>query len=441
MKFKIQATPESINSSAGLVPAGRLIDHLEFDKTLDNTTVNETTLHDVPNSSCVRSYLGLLLEGRTAFDEIEARRSDKLFSDALDVPLVPSAATMRQRFDQAAGAFDEVLKGGNVRLLRSCDFGSVSTRRGELVPVDADVACQDNSNSHKEGVAPTYHHFDGFAPMFAYVGTEGFMLANELRPGDQHCQNGTPQFLQECVDRLEYIGACSTLFRLDGGNDAGENLRVLQGRADYIIKRNLRRESPSNWRETAREHGTEYNPREDKTVWHGSLWSTFPDRKGLNTPVRLVFEVTERRTDRAGTPLLYPDIEVQSWWTSLQHDSDNRVIELYRDRGTSEQFHSEFKTEVGLERLPSGKFATNSTVMQLGMLAYNILRRIGQDILQLPGKLPLRKEIARRRVRKVIQDVIRVACKYVRTSRQAILKLRSDWSYFEVFRQLHAVYS
>ena len=94
MKFKIQATPESINSSAGLVPAGRLIDHLKFDKTLDNTTVNETTLHDVPNSSCVRSYLGLLVEGRTAFEEVEARRNDKLFSDALDIGLVPSAATM-----------------------------------------------------------------------------------------------------------------------------------------------------------------------------------------------------------------------------------------------------------------------------------------------------------------------------------------------------------
>ncbi len=118
MHINIQSTTEQINSNAGLVPAGQLIDYLGFDKTLDNTAVNETTLHDVPNSSCVRSYLGLLVEGRTAFDEVEDRRSDKLFSDALDVPLVPSAVTMRQRFDPAAGTLDEVLEGSNVYLLR-----------------------------------------------------------------------------------------------------------------------------------------------------------------------------------------------------------------------------------------------------------------------------------------------------------------------------------
>ena len=35
------------------------------------------------------------------------------------------------------------------------------------------------------------------------------------------------------------------------------------------------------------------------------------------------------------------------------------VIALYREHATSEQFHSEFKTDLDLERLPSGKFDTN----------------------------------------------------------------------------------
>jgi hypothetical protein len=33
------------------------------------------------------------------------------------------------------------------------------------------------------------------------------------------------------------------------------------------------------------------------------------------------------------------------------------VIELYRQHATSEQFHSEFKTDLDLERLPTGKFS------------------------------------------------------------------------------------
>ena len=34
-----------------------------------------------------------------------------------------------------------------------------------------------------------------------------------------------------------------------------------------------------------------------------------------------------------------------------------------------------------LERLPSGKFTTNALILELGMIAYNILRMIGQGTI------------------------------------------------------------
>ena len=39
----------------------------------------------------------------------------------------------------------------------------------------------DNSNSNKEGVSRTYKGFDGYAPMMAYIGTEGYAINFELR--------------------------------------------------------------------------------------------------------------------------------------------------------------------------------------------------------------------------------------------------------------------
>ena len=45
---------------------------------------------------------------------------------------------------------------------------------------------------------------------------------------------------------------------------------------------------------------------------------------------------------------------MESYWTSLREEPA-RVIELYHKRGTAEQFHGEIKTELGLERLPSGR--------------------------------------------------------------------------------------
>jgi len=44
------------------------------------------------------------------------------------------------------------------------------------------------------------------------------------------------------------------------------------------------------------------------------------------------------------------------------------------------------KSDIGVERLPSVKFKTNTTVLQAAMVAFNTLRRIGQGILALMEK-------------------------------------------------------
>ena len=60
------------------------------------------------------------------------------------------------------------------------------------------------------------------------------------------------------------------------------------------------------------------------------------------------------------------------------------VIELYHAHGTSEQFHSELssrrrirlsggKSDMDVERLPSGKFATNATILQAGVSGVDTL--------------------------------------------------------------------
>lgn len=75
--------------------------------------------------------------------------------------------------------------------------------------------------------------------------------------------------------------------------------------------------------------------------------------------------------------LIAPEIELEGWWTSLKL-SEETVIELYAGRGAREHFHSEIKTDLDVERLPSGKFATNSLVLSLAGFVYNMLRIIGQ---------------------------------------------------------------
>jgi len=101
------------------------------------------------------------------------------------------------------------------------------------------------------------------------------------------------------------------------------------------------------------------------------------DGKQQSITCRRVIRVIERTIDKKGQLLLDLEIELEGWWTSLEI-ADQKVIELYEQHGPSEQFHSELKTDMDLERLPSGKFATNALIMSCAALAYNILRFVGQ---------------------------------------------------------------
>ena len=106
---------------------------------------------------------------------------------------------------------------------------------------------------------------------------------------------------------------------------------------------------------------------------------------------------------------------------------------LYHAHGKCEQFHSEIKTDMGVERLPSGKFVTNELVLELTVLAYNILRMIGQAAIR-QGNYPARRIVSRKRVHTVIQNLIHFADHVTQHARQLLLSIcltftDSDCSY------------
>lgn len=63
----------------------------------------------VSTSDIVRSYVGLLVQGKSDFDAMENFRGDTFFKQSLGIGLLPSSVTLRQRLDaQAAELFDFV---------------------------------------------------------------------------------------------------------------------------------------------------------------------------------------------------------------------------------------------------------------------------------------------------------------------------------------------
>jgi hypothetical protein len=311
-----------------------------------------------------------------------------------------------------------------------------------LIPVDIDVTPMDNSKSKKEGVSRTYKGFDGYAPMMAYIGTEGYAINFELREGKQHCQNGTVEFLQETVELCRRLTDKPLLVRLDSGNDSIDNVAVLiDAGCFFIIKRNLRRESRDGWFEMAKQYCQDISsPRDGKTVYIGSDWKTASSKRfNRDFTLRAGYEITERTIDKYGQFILVPEVEVETWWTNLG-DPDREIIKLYHAHGECEQFHSEVKTDMDLERLPSGKFATNALILELGMIAYNILRMIGQHTIG--GRTPRQKrDVRRRRLRTVIGNLIMMASHITTHARQLIMGLGRSNTWRHTFADICQKYA
>ena len=183
-------------------------------------------------------------------------------------------------------------------------------------------------------------------------------------------------------------------------------------------------------------------PRDGKTVYIGSDWKTVTSKEFQKEfTLRAGYEIMERTIDKHGQFLLMPDIEVNTWWTNLGL-GDQEVIDLYHTHGECEQFHSEIKTDMDLERLPSGKFDTNSLILELAIISYNILRMIGQETIG--GRTPRQKRDGkRRRLRTVISNLIMMASHVTTHARQVIMGLGKSnvWRHIfaDIFHRFTAV--
>lgn len=422
--FHLKQSNRELTSYAGLALIGQCCEAAQVEQ-LDRRW---PTLQGITVSNLVKSYVGLLTLGKSDFEAIEAFRTDWFFHEALGVSKVPGSVWLRQRLEKLAAEPREHTDELSVRLLQRAE-APITADQG-FVRLDFDTFVMDNSDTKKEAVSRTYQGVDGYTPIAAYLGNEGGCLALELRPGSQHSALETHYFLERVLPRAEALVApaqavlaCSDsgfdsvrlLFQQDDAKRAWAD----EGRVfEYLTKWNPRRQTMAAWvaRAEAAEAWAETRPGKRVALLDLEVERAWRKEK---RPFRLVVRLTERTVDKKGQRLLLPEYTLEGWWTSLT-DAPAQVIAHYARHGTHEQFHSEIKTDLDLERLPSGKFDCNDLILHLGMFAYNCLRLIGQ--LGLTGALaPVRHPAKRRRLKTVLQELMYRAAHVIRHARRRVL--------------------
>jgi hypothetical protein len=418
-----QSEDEFYTTHAGLAFIGPALNR--FTTLASALRAFDTPADTYSGSDVVFSFCALLAEGKNDFVAIEQHRKDSHFKESLGMKAVPSESTLRQRMDDLALKYLAPVSWASVEFLEKVK-APVGTLATGHAPLDIDGFVMDNSGSSKENVSCTYQKVDGYLALPAYLGTEGWLVNQHLLPGSQHPQKTFIPFIQETLGRVRQFYKKKILLRQDSAHDAIDNQYELarHDKVDWIIKWNPRKQDRSGWAERVFAEGTVSTPRPGKRVGIMSVKEkhTYTDQDGIERKItlRLVVRVTERKTDKKGQQLMFPDIELEGWWTSLKV-TDQEVINLYKGHATCEQYHAEIKTDMDLERLPSGKFATNQLVMACGALVYNILRFMGQTAL-VNAQGIIRHEAKRRRIKTVMQELIYFAGRLISSGRR--LRLR-----------------
>ncbi len=419
--FHFKQSTRHLTSTAGLMLLGQCFLIAELDR-LDFQLPKRGK---IKFSDLVKSYLGLLALGKSDFEAIEAFRQDRFFQEALGIDQVPGKVWLRQLMEAQASTLRDTTDGWSVRLIRRA--GAPITADAGFVCLDVDTCVMDNSGTQKECVGRTYQGVDGYAPIAAYLGNEGWCVGLELRPGVQHSALETHYFLERVLPRVHELAdpGQAVLARSDSGFDSARLLFqqddekrawAAEGRSfEYLVKWNPRRQDLPAWAARA-EAFVETRPGKRVALLDLAIERAWQKEK---RDFRLVVRLTERTIDKRGQHPLLPDYTLEGWWTSLREPPE-QIIGRYEKHGTHEQFHSEIKTDLDLERLPSGKFDCNDLILHLGMFAYNCLRLIGQ--LGLTGDLaPVRHPAKRRRLKTVLRELMYRAAQYIRKARQRIL--------------------
>jgi hypothetical protein len=420
----MEATDEPIFENAGLAGIGQLMRIAEIERVRSGRNLPN---HKIKDTDILKVFCGLMAVGRVGFEHIHHVEHDGFFAAALGIARMPGEASLRQRFEAMSldRRVHEDLPGCGIRMLKKVKHPVVKVQVPGFygVRVDTDSSIFDNSQSRKEGVAIGYSGIAGYAPVCSFL-EGGIVVGAQLCPGDQHpLHEGYEGYFAQVRQRVNSLVPDSPILwvedaafdsgKLMSGRHADEN----KARDFFIIRHNLRQEPSDVLVNLAKEQGEAFHPRPGKTVYTGSTVRSHGEMK----KVRLVYEVSER-ISKKGQMLLAPEYTVFSVWTNLEEVSCADVLRLYQDRGTCEQYFAEIKSELDLERLPSGKFCVNELFFQLGMFVNNMLRVMGQGLLG-PEILKMKKA-TRRRLRTVMQNLMYMCGRVVRHARQVIVRVK-----------------
>jgi hypothetical protein len=290
--------------------------------------------------------------------------------------------------------------------------------------IDLDSTICETYGLQKEGALHHgYTHVRGYHPLLAVAAGTGDVLMARLREGRANTVRGAAHFLRETIGRVRGAGAVGELtVRADSGFYAHAVVAVCR-KTDVRFSITIRM-SPALHALIAAIPEEAWAP---IPYWLDggadvaeTTYTPFADKKDA-TPVRLI---VRRVKPTPGSQLALLTLYDHHAFIT---DRAGEMLELEADHRRHAEIENairDLKYGMGLNHLPSGKFAANGAWLAVQVMAHNLARWTAR--LGLGAGIVTAKTIRRR--------LFGLAGRLTRSARRLTLHLPADWPWADEFR-------
>lgn len=393
-----------------------------------------------------------ILAGGVRLEDIEQRRQDENFLNALEAQRIPDPTT--------AGDFTRRFEEGDILQLQEC-FNRARLAVWKVQPegflkeafIDVDGTIAGSDGECKQGIGLSYKGIWGYAPLMVSLANTKEVLYLYNRPGNAVSHSGSVEWIDRAVELVSQVAGTVTIrgdtdfthtAQLDRWDAAGRKF-ILGMDAHPKVVQLAETLPPSAWQRLERlpQYEILTEPRQKAFRYKEQIviQKEFRNQKLIGEDIAEIEYQPHKCGRKYRLIIVRKNISVQKgeralldeiryfFYITNRKDKAHKIVGLANGRCDQENVIEQLKNGVNAMRMPVNDLLSNWAYMVMAALAWNLKSWYG---LLTPAR-ERGLELVRMEFRRFLNAILLIPCQVVRTGRRIIYRVLSYNSWLKDF--------